>query len=127
MRHEVQSLKQLHRPLDHAPPAAVRGVVSFAGMMEGALRCACALFWLPKMVGAVVSFRCLYSVALHAFVVWLADQVIKKDPASRGTEKSAHTVLVCVHCAAAGLVWLCLVALCVQLNSCNQCGQALFS
>ena len=38
MRHEVQSLKQLHRPLDHAPPAAVRGVVSFAGMMGRAAR-----------------------------------------------------------------------------------------
>ena len=34
VRHEDMSLKQLQRPLDHAPPAAVRGVVSFAGMMR---------------------------------------------------------------------------------------------
>ena len=87
MRHEVQSLKQLQRPLDHLPPAAVRGVVSFADMFGfGCQR------W---------SVWCHYSVSvlwLHAFVVWLCDQVIRKDPASRGTEKAADDLGCVVLC-----------------------------
>ena len=81
VRHEVQSLKQLQRPLDHLPPAAVRGVVSFAGIWALAAkdgRCG-VIFGVCPILAA-------------------RDQVIRKDPARRGTEKAADDLGCVVLC-----------------------------
>ena len=44
------------------------------------------------------SFIGVSTLWLHALVVWLCDQVIRKDPASRGTEKSADDLGCVILC-----------------------------